>query len=233
MLNIIYEDKSIIAIHKPAGVPTQTAKLSASDLVTQVKNYVSKKNGANAGKEPFVGLINRLDQPVEGIVLFGLDKKTTADLTEQLQAGNIKKNYYAAFIGEPPMPKALISDFMIKDKASNLSRIVEKGTEGAQNALLEYTVIGNANDNESIHLADIHLITGRHHQIRLQMANAEMPLLGDRKYGTEESEALSDEYAINAVALCAYKLSFTKPGSDERINLKISPQGQWFKLFSL
>lgn len=224
--NIIYEDKNILAVYKRAGLATQTSKLGEKDLVSEVLNYIKAKNPKKA---PYAGLINRLDQPVEGIVLFGLDKNTTASLTEQLQAGGIDKHYYAAVHGIPSKENALVVDYMCKDSRSNLSRICEADETGAQKAILEYKLVGT---KEDISLLDIHLITGRHHQIRVQLAGAKLPLLGDRKYAPDETEARSEELSIRTVALCSYSLKFTHPQSGEFVELKIEPQGLWYSLIT-
>ena len=226
MQKIIYEDDKLIAIHKRAGFATQTAKLGEKDVVTDTLSYVKKKYKSTA---PHVGLINRLDQPVEGIVLLGLDKNATASLTSQLQSGGINKHYFAAVCGVPKVQQGLIADYMVKDTANNISRICECDEEGAQKALLEYKCIKTVNDE--ISLLDIHLITGRHHQIRLQLSAAGMPLLGDKKYASEEAFKVSDRLNIRNVALCAYSLSFEHPVTGERLELSVTPQGEWYKLF--
>lgn len=227
MINVIYEDKYILVVHKPAGLATQTAKVSEKDLVSEVSNYLRKKN-ADKSKEPFVGIINRLDQPVEGLVLLGLDSKTTAELSAQLASGNIQKRYYAAFAGEAPLPEGVIADFLLKDDKSNTSMIVDAGTPGAKKAVLEFKEIGR---KDNVGLADIHLITGRHHQIRVQMAGAGMPLLGDRKYAPDTVQELSAELGVNKVALCSYSLSFNHPVSGEEVTYKTIPRGMWFNIF--
>lgn len=227
MLNVIYEDKYILVVHKPAGLATQTSKVSEKDLVSEVSNYLRKKS-SDKSREPFAGLINRLDQPVEGLVLFGLDSKTTAELSTQLTSGNIQKRYYAAFAGTAPMPECAIADFLLKDEKSNTSSIVDAGTPGAKKAVLEFKEIARKGE---FGLADIHLITGRHHQIRVQMAGAKMPLLGDRKYAPSEVQELSASLGINKVALCSYSLSFNHPATGEEVSYNTIPRGNWFNLF--
>lgn len=222
-MEILYEDEYVLAVHKRAGLATQTAKLGEKDLVSEVLNYLKK-----SGKEPFAGVINRLDQPVEGIVLFGLDKKTTAALNEEIRCGETDKRYYAAVLGDVSPQAATVADFMVSDEKTNLSRIAESDTPGAKRALLEYKVIAA---KEDISLLDIHLITGRHHQIRLQMSSAGFPLLGDKKYGSEEALQKSADYGIRSIALCAYSLSFRHPVTNEQVVLKTEVSAGWKKLF--
>ena len=222
--DIVYEDEHILAIHKRAGLATQTAKIGEADLISEAKNYIALKKGKTG--DIYIGLINRLDQPVEGIVLLGLDKKTTAGLSEQLQSGGLDKHYYARVYGSVKPTEALVSDFLIKDSATNKTIIVDDGTAGAQRALLEYKVCEDKSDDKSS-LVDIHLITGRHHQIRVQMSGMGHPILGDKKYGTVDSEGESVARRIRTVALCAYRLSFEHPVTDKRIELSVSPKGEW------
>lgn len=222
-MEILYEDEYVLAVHKRAGLATQTAKLGEKDLVSEVLNYLKK-----SGKEPFAGVINRLDQPVEGIVLFGLDKKTIAALNEEIRCGETDKHYYAAVLGDVSPKAATVADFMVSDEKTNLSRIAESDTPGAKRALLEYKVIAA---KEDISLLDIHLITGRHHQIRLQMSSAGFPLLGDKKYGSGEALQKSEDYGIRNIALCAYSLSFRHPITNEQVVLKTEVSAGWKKLF--
>lgn len=227
-LSILFEDEYILAVHKPAGLATQTSKVSEKDLISEVTNYLSEKGKKN----PYLGLINRLDQPVEGIVLFGLDKKTTANLSEQLQSGAIDKHYYAAFLGKAEMQSGMIVDFMRKAENGNVSELVDSDAPNAKKAVLEYTVVAEKSiEDNVISMADIHLITGRHHQIRLQMSGADLSLLGDRKYADEKAQLISRQLGINNIALCAMKLTFSHPISNERIEINTKPLGKWFNLF--
>lgn len=238
MLDIAYEDQYIIAVHKRAGVATQTAKVYEKDIVSHVSSYMMEQNG-NAS----IGLINRLDQPVEGIVLFGKNKKTTSVLSQMLTEGKITKHYYAAVYlnKEDIEDSGKLVNYLLKDSKTNSSRIVDDKTTGAKRAVLEYKLFKVLNNNYSeffaseksnIYLADIHLITGRHHQIRVQMSGAGMPLLGDVKYANEDIVRLSKDMGIKNVALCAYSLAFLHPVTKEAINIEITPNGEWYKLFS-
>lgn len=215
-MKIIFEDEHIIAIHKPAGLATQTKRLGEKDLFSEVKNYL---------KGCFVGIVNRLDQPVEGIVVIGKSPKATAKLTEQIQNGSAEKYYKAEVYISDATQTSLslgglnrLSDYMHKDERNNISHICEKSHPGAKEALLEYTVLA-IYENKA--LLNIHLLTGRHHQIRLQMSNAGFPLLGDRKYGTESSIDFSLHNNYTNVALCAYKYIFLHPLTQKQICLEL------------
>lgn len=241
MLDIVYEDDHILAVHKPAGIPSQTASISQADVVSMTEDYL--RGSSRSSNRPFVGMINRLDQPVEGIVLMARDPKTAARLAEQLRVGRIDKRYYAGVLMSGGCeriadPEAVITlmDHIYHDKKNNFSSIVPADKPDAKQAELEYTLtaihdLEDGDEGVNIALADIHLITGRHHQIRVQMSHAGMPLLGDRKYGTECVQNVSKLLNISEVALCAYRLSFTHPVTNDIINLRVKPQGKWYSLF--
>lgn len=207
---IIYEDADIIALHKPAGLATQTSKLTEKDLVSLVKGYL---------KGGYVGVINRLDQPVEGIVLMAKSSAVAAKLTSLLNAGKVDKRYRAIVYGViENKSKTVLSDYMVKDGKTNLSRICGATDKDAREAILEYEVIKSDSETSTL---DIHLITGRHHQIRLQMSNMGHPILGDKKYGNDKSNELSENLGIKNVKLLSYYLRFEHPTNGKTIELKI------------
>ena len=217
-MKIIYEDKDQIVIHKPAGVATQTSKLGEKDLVSEVKNHISKEEGI---VNPYAGVINRLDQPGEGIVLFAKNAKAAAALSEQMRSGSMQKFYQAVIFGHMDVPKDTISDYLEKDARSNTSRIVSAASKDAKKAVLEYNVIATVG---KMQLLEIHLLTGRHHQIRVQLAGREHPLLGDTKYGTPESISYGREINVRVPALCAYKLIWNHPATGEKLEMSITPE---------
>ena len=235
MLEILYEDKYILAVHKPAGLATQTSKVYEKDLVSEVNAYLAQKQAGNSSRNQHVGLINRLDQPVEGIVLFGLNPKTTANLTKMLQDGKIDKYYYAAvscdkdcYIESDSWLR--VEDYLVKDGKTNTSRVVQKNENGAKKAILDYKIMTIKQD-EHLGLLNIHLITGRHHQIRVQMSHAGLPLMGDLKYAPGSVRDMSRTLGIRTVALCAYNLIFNHPVSGDKVNISIKPNGLWFEMF--
>lgn len=216
-MKIVYEDKDQIVIHKPAGVATQTARLGEKDLVSEVKNYIAKESGSN---NPYVAVINRLDQPVEGIVLFAKNAKVAAALTSQMQDGSMQKFYYAVVAGQMDMPEGTLIDYMEKDARSNLSRVVSDASRNAKKAILSYEVKTNL---EKMQLLQIQLLTGRHHQIRVQFSHRKHPLIGDTKYGSSESIALSKEVQARVPALCAFCLKWKHPVTKKELCVEIQP----------
>lgn len=217
-MKILYEDKDQIVIHKMAGVATQTARLGEKDLVSEVKNHICKEEGI---KNPYVGVINRLDQPVEGIVLFAKNNKAAADLNAQMQDGRMKKYYQAAVFGHMERAKGILTDYLEKDGRSNTSRVVSSTSQNAKKAVLEYEVTATIG---KLQVLQIHLVTGRHHQIRVQLAHREHPLIGDTKYGTQESISFSRELNARMPALCAYKLIWKHPAAGKEMVVSLKPE---------
>lgn len=213
-LSVVKENDNYIVIHKPSGIATQTSKLGEKDLVSEVKNYLAK----SGSKNPYLAVINRLDQPVEGLVLFAKNEKAAADLSKQLNDNKINKTYYATVWGHMPDSEGVLEDYLLKDGKTNTSKVVNKGVNNAKLAKLEYKVISS---DESTDILKIHLLTGRHHQIRVQFANAKHPLLGDTKYGSNESIAYSKSISMRFVWLKAYGLAFTDPKTKEAVNIEL------------
>ena len=213
---IVYEDEDIMVCHKPAGLPVQTKKLTQKDLESLLKTHL-----ANTTKQPspYLGVINRLDQPVEGLVLFAKNQKAAAELTRQLTTGQIVKEYLAITSALPANSAQTLTDYLVKDGKNNLSKIVDPSVKDAKKAILDYTVIIS---NSQRALLQISLKTGRHHQIRVQMANMGTPLLGDTKYGGKSADSL---------CLCASHLAFCHPVTLKQLDFNIQPQNPEYKAY--
>ena len=223
---ILYEDKDIIVCYKPAGIATQTAKVGQRDMVSEVSNYL----GAH------VKLVHRLDQPVEGILVFAKNQRAAGELSRQITSNQMEKYYYAVIALNQrtdiyTSDEITLVNYLYKDNKSNTSYIVTKDNSGAKRAELRYTVLDQIPD-KNIALARIKLLTGRHHQIRVQMSNAGMSLLGDYKYADENTRQLSDLLGQKNVALCAYKLIFNHPTTGKRMTFHKDPTGEIFQNFS-
>lgn len=243
---VIYEDEYIIAVHKPAGLAAQTNKYGQQDVVSEIKNYLStskrqKTDAQNAYREPYVGLIHRLDQPVEGILLLAKEESAAAALSAQIAENRMKKCYYACVYGKPEQPGGVLENYLLKDTKTNLSKVVPKNSKdrNVKRAELIYKCIRTVDNfpeigGECVQLAaslvDIQLKTGRHHQIRVQFANRGLPLLGDYKYGTTESMEISNKMKIKNVALCAYQLNFVHPKTKQDMQIQIEPDTEILRL---
>ena len=224
-LNILYEDKDILVCHKQAGLAVQNARVGNMDMESLLKNYIAQKV---PGKMPYLGIIHRLDQPVEGVLVFALNPKVAADLSRQMTAGKIKKTYLAVTEGTVKVKSAKLVDWLKKDGRTNSSAVVEVGTSGAKKAILSYEVLEtwknkeDAQDCGERNLIRIDLDTGRHHQIRVQMAHAGMPLVGDRKYNPGQNSQ-------EPLALCSAKLGFQHPMTKKQLEFQVQPAGMAFK----
>jgi 23S rRNA pseudouridine1911/1915/1917 synthase len=221
---IIYEDKSVIVVHKPVGIATQTSKIGQADLASMLRNYRKQK-----GEDTYIGVVHRLDQPVEGLLVFAKTKTAAANLTSQLNKGILKKSYTALVDGNIAKGgKKELTDYLVKDGRTNLSRVADKGTKDAKEARLEYTCLENRKIDDCYFSAvNIRLFTGRHHQIRVQMSNAGFPLLGDMKYGNEHSKETSRRLGIDDTALFAGELSFKHPETSQKMDFSINFEEKW------
>lgn len=227
---IVYEDKDILVIHKPAGLATQTARIGQQDVVSELKNYLSSKSGQKG--QPYLGIVHRLDQPVEGLLVFAKNKNAAAALTNQLN-----KQYYAVFCGKPAVAEGELVDYLSKDSAAGRAIIVPEGAtaeSGAKRAVLHYKIVKTISTEQGeLSLADIEIETGRFHQIRAQMANAGMALLGDEKYADEATKTVARALGVTSVALCAYSLAVRQPVTGKQLHFRISPATKAFSFFDL
>lgn len=218
-LNILHEDEHIIVCYKPAGVPTQTKKLGEQDMVSLLKNYL---------KGGYVAVIHRLDQPVEGLLVFAKTPFAAKELNKGLQGAGFGKHYKAVLWGVPTQKKAMLENYLVKDGRTNTSRVCEATEADAKKAVLSYEVIATGKDEgKDISLVKVKLDTGRHHQIRVQMANLGCPIWGDAKYNT----AMVQDRRFRHIALCAYRLEFIHPKTKKQTEFEIEPKGEGFSHF--
>ena len=214
---IIYEDEDILVCYKPAGIATQTGKVSSPDVVSELKNYLTANSEIK--EEPYLGIIHRLDQPVEGILVFAKNQKAAASLSAQATDKRMEKYYHARVYGVPDILESTLTDYLLKNNKENTSKVVPMGTKEAKRSELVYKVLFETNNQES--LLEIKLLTGRHHQIRVQLSHAGHPLIGDLKYGTEESISYSEKQGIKTVVLCAFRLVFVHPKTNKQVIFEI------------
>lgn len=213
-LHILYEDTHLIVCYKPSGIATQTSKVGAVDMVSLLKQYLG---GA------YVAVIHRLDQPVEGILVFAKTPIAAKELSKQVQTSQFGKHYKAVLSGIPKEKQARLEDYLVKDTRTNTSSISSETTKNAKKAVLFYEVEQEL-DLERC-LVDIRLETGRHHQIRVQMANLGCPIWGDTKY----NPFMKREKGWKKIALCAYRLEFVHPKTKESMRFTIEPKGESFQ----
>lgn len=235
---IIYEDREILVCYKASGLPVQSGRIGVKDLES-ILNLHLKEEGCREG----IRIIHRLDQPVEGILVFGKTKKAAAELGRQIQENKMEKTYLAVCcIQDEAKASGLLRDdyvqvshLLLKDARTNTSRIVPEGMKGAKEAALYCRRLKEEAPGEQgrFALMEIRLITGRHHQIRVQMAGSGMPLYGDRKYNPQWenwAKAAGQEPEKASPALCAAKLVFFHPVTGKKMEFSISPSGKIFQI---
>lgn len=196
-LQILYEDKNLIVVIKPAGVSSQ----ESHDFNPDMPSLIAKHTGV----QPYV--VHRLDQMTSGVMVYALDKATAAVLKPE------SKIYQAVLEGIPKEKKGSYSDYLVQDPKENVTRVCDAKTKGAKDAKLNYKVIENKFINgRQRSKVEVELITGRHHQIRAQFGSRGTPIVGDKKYGYKgENEPL---------ALAAVSLSFIHPKTKKTMTYK-------------
>lgn len=225
-LKILFEDAEIIVCYKPSGVPTQTSRVGMPDMVSLLKNYLYKKQKEK--REPYVAVIHRLDQTVEGILVFAKTPFAAKALNQQMQRDGFGKYYQAVLCGTPREKKGRLENYLVKDAKTNTSRVCDASEKNAKKAVLFYEVlktVGEDNFCEAKSLVKIKLETGRHHQIRVQMANIGCAIWGDTKYNVLEKE----NKTWKQIALCAYRLEFFHPKTKKNMEFEIEPKGEGFQ----
>ena len=209
---IIFEDKDILVCHKAAGIAVQNARIGAADMESSLKNYLALKNTETV---PYLGIVHRLDQPVSGILVFARTPAAAKNLNQQLQNGQFEKYYQAVVCGTLP-DSGTLTDYLAKDGRTNTSRICSKNTPGAKKSVLSYEIL-ETSEVTGLSVVQIHLGTGRHHQIRVQMAGAGAPLWGDNKYNPE----FVNKRGYFPIALRAFRLSFCHPTTGKRMKFEV------------
>lgn len=218
-MNILYEDKDIIVVEKPAGMPVQTGRITEKDMVSELKNYLHEKGGSS-----YLGVIHRLDRPVRGIVVFAVNEKAAGNLGRQMSNEGFDKDYYAVVEGIiDTRERTVLEDHLIKTK-ENTAKIAAEGTKGAKKAVLSY-IVEDSDRDKDLTLLNIKLVTGRFHQIRAQLSNSGHPIVGDVKYGA--GSPVKDR----TIKLCAYHLSFKHPRTgksmDFKLDIRKDPEDFW------
>lgn len=204
MLNILYKDHQIFALNKPAGIAVQTDKTGDPALQGLAEVYC---------KQP-LHAAHRLDRPASGVVVFAKTKTAMTTLTEQFRSRSVEKTYLAVVQSPPPASEGTLVHFLKKNEAKNVAKVYTEEQPGTERAEIRYRLLGSS---ERYHLLEIQLITGRHHQIRAQLAAIGCPIKGDVKYGFRRSNR------DRSIHLHAWRIAFDHPVSGERIRLEALP----------
>lgn len=222
MVEILYEDKDIIVVEKPYGIASQTERGSTEDMVSLLMNYLHEKS-----EPPYVGVVHRLDKNVAGIMVYAKNKNSAAVLSRQIADNKIDKRYYAAvYNGDILDDEGKLTDFLIRDGRTNSSKVTDENDKQGKRAELLYRKMSAITDNEKqVTFMDVKLITGRHHQIRVQFSSRGCPLSGDRKYGVLENK----DSSYRNVGLYCYSLSFRHPKTGKEMTYTRQPSAGIFK----
>lgn len=228
-VDILYEDKDIIVCVKPYGMPVQGDKSRDIDLLSFLKNHIFEEEEME--DEPYLAMVHRLDRPVGGVMVFAKNQKSAANLTDQIQEGIMLKFYQAILTGELPDEYGMLEDYLLKDGKTNTSKIVKEGTKGAKKARLGYELLDVLETDAGVlSYVLIELITGRHHQIRVQMAGRGAGIYGDTKYNPLFAKT---KKKYQQIALYATRLEFDHPSTGERMVFKQEPEGDVFDVIEL
>lgn len=211
-LDILYEDNHLLIVNKRPGQITQGDATGDKPMGDYVAEYLKQKY--NKPGNVFVGVPHRLDRPTSGIVIFARTSKGLSRMTELFKKREIKKTYWAVTQEKPKEQSAKLVDWLKKNPKQNKSYAVAEGTDGAQRAVLNYTYLRST---ERYHLLEIDLETGRHHQIRAQLANLGLHIKGDLKYGASRPNK------DRSIHLHSRSVSFTHPIKKIEVNVTASP----------
>ena len=208
-MEVVYEDNHIIIVNKRSGEIVQGDKTGDKPLAETVKDYIKVKY--HKPGNVFLGVVHRLDRPVSGLVLFARTSKALTRLNDLFRTGDIHKTYWAIVKNTPVQPEGTLENWIVRNEKQNKSYAHDHDVPGAKRALLSYRIIGKT---DRYTLLEIHLMTGRHHQIRCQLAHMGCPIRGDLKYGAPRSNP------DGGISIMATQIDFVHPVTKERIAIK-------------
>jgi len=221
MVEILYEDNHLIAVFKRSSDLVQGDKSGDVSLDQEVKKYIARKYSKPG--DVYIGVVHRLDRPVSGVLLYARTSKALERLNEIFRTRQVKKIYYAIVKESPPSEEETISHFLKKNEQQNKSYVYDKEVKGSKEASLTYRIKGRS---ERYYLLEIELHTGRHHQIRAQLAKIGCPIKGDLKYGFPRSNE------DGSISLFARRLEFMHPVKKEPVTITAHfPEGDIWPLF--
>jgi 23S rRNA pseudouridine1911/1915/1917 synthase len=222
-MTVIYEDNHIIIVNKTASEIVQGDKTGDKPLSEIVKEYIKEKY--NKPGNVFIGVPHRLDRPVSGIVVLAKTSKALARLNEMFRDGEVKKTYWAIVKNCPKEEEALLENYLVRNEKQNKSYAYDKEVANSKKAMLHYKLIGHS---QNYLLLEVDLMTGRHHQIRCQLANMGCPIKGDLKYGAQRSNP------DGSICLHARRVRFTHPVSKIEIDIVApTPEGNLWNGFDM
>ena len=219
---IIFEDNHLLVVNKPAGILVQSDRTGDESLLEMMKDYIKIKY--NKPGNVFLGLPHRLDRPVSGVVVLAKTSKALERINEQFRQKSVNKIYWALTHSSPPEMEGKLSNWLIKDHKRNIVSVAKKQKKDAVKAELEYQVIGKISDE---HLVEIKLITGRFHQIRVQLKSVGCPIVGDVKYGFGKPNR------DGSICLHARRIQLVHPVKKEPVLFEADlPEKNWLNFLS-
>ncbi len=220
MLDVLYEDNHLLAVNKPALLPTMGVSEDRNSLLAVTKDYIRKRY--NKPGNVYLGIVSRLDAPVTGVVLIARTSKAAGRLSEQFRERQVEKTYWALVDGRPAVETEKLTDYMRKDERHRRMHIAAKNTPDAQLAELSYRMLRapRLKSGSESSLLEVSPLTGRKHQIRVQLSHAGFPIVGDRKYGS--NRAFSP-----GIALHSRRLVVAHPVSKMQIVLEAPLPSSW------
>ena len=212
-LFVLYEDNHIIVAIKPQNIPSQSDISGDEDMLSKVKKYVKEKY--NKEGDAYIGLVHRLDRPTGGIMVFARTSKAAERLSNQIKNNQMHKTYYAVTSKVPQLKSDTLINYLKKDEKNNIVKIAPQSEQGAKRAELSYRVLQTKDD---FALLEVKLVTGRSHQIRVQLAGINCPLYGDNKYGKEKNMQSTN------LGLWAGRLELTHPVTKQKMTFACPPE---------
>jgi 23S rRNA pseudouridine1911/1915/1917 synthase len=206
--DILFEDNHLIAVNKRAGDIVQIDETGDEPLDEQVKKYIAKKYSKPNGA--FLGVVHRLDRPVSGVILFAKTSKALERINLMFKSREMKKTYWAVVRNRPQPTEGNLVHWLVKNSQKNVTKAYDKEVAGSQRAELNYKLVGELN---GYYLIEVDPITGRPHQIRVQLSTLDCPIVGDNKYGYPRGSLLK------SICLHAHKLQFIHPVKKELVSI--------------
>lgn len=207
-MTVLYEDNHLIAVNKSSSEIVQGDKTGDEPLSETIKKYIKEKY--NKPGDVYLGVTHRLDRPVSGVVLFARTSKALTRLNEMFKTQQVKKTYWAIVKNKPANPEGRLEHYLVRNEKQNKSYAHDKMVPNAKKAALKYKLIGQS---DTFYLLEIELETGRHHQIRCQLAKMGCPIKGDLKYGFPRSNP------NGGIFLHARSVEFIHPVSKEQVSI--------------
>lgn len=207
-MTVLYEDNHIIVVNKNSGEIVQGDKTGDVPLSDIVKNWIKDKY--NKPGNVFLGVVHRLDRPVQGVVVFAKTSKALSRLNDMFRTADVHKTYWAITKNRPEEPEGTLTHWLVRNEKQNKSYAYDTEKPNAKKAVLHYKLLA---ESDNYNLMEINLMTGRHHQIRCQMAHIGCPIKGDLKYGAKRSNI------DGSISLLARKIEFVHPVSKEQITV--------------